>query len=68
MAYEHSLGRDDYEGDIDGVTVIWGDSARARLTDDARDLGVPVATIKALTECYLYGCAARIGCAQVNIL
>lgn len=68
MSYTPCLGEGVYDGDIDGVHVIWGPSALKRLPQDAETLKVAVATLKALTEHFLYASAKRIGCAQVNIL
>ncbi|KAI0395501.1 hypothetical protein F5Y17DRAFT_192766 [Xylariaceae sp. FL0594] len=67
-SYIHSLPADKFEGEFLGFKVIWGDTAKNRLAPRAQELGVPVATLKALTEHYLWECANRIGCAQINVL
>ncbi|KAI0542248.1 hypothetical protein GGR58DRAFT_453222 [Xylaria digitata] len=68
MSYTPCLEEGIYDGEVDEVRVIWGPTAKSRLPQDAENLGVAEATLKALTEHFLYASAKRIGCAQVNIL
>ncbi|KAI8944766.1 hypothetical protein F4801DRAFT_598957 [Xylaria longipes] len=68
MPYTPCLEENVYDGEVDAVRVVWGPSAKTRLSGDAAALGVAKATLKALTEHFLYASAKRIGCAQVKIL
>ncbi|RYC54943.1 hypothetical protein CHU98_g11267 [Xylaria longipes] len=61
MSYTPCLEENVYDGEVDAVRVVWGPSAKTRLSGDAAALGVAKATLKALTEHFLYASAKRIG-------
>jgi hypothetical protein len=66
--YPLSLGPDQWDGEVNGISVKWTGTARNRLGPDAADLKMDAATVKALTEHYLCKATLRFGSQDLVIL
>lgn len=64
----YCLRRDVYEGEIDGITLVWGDSSKRRIKENARNLDVTLETVKAVTEHFIFLCAQRLHRGKAVIL
>lgn len=56
-----SLLADAYEGDIDGIHIRWGDTAKEYLAENAARTQQTEKALKAITESVLVGTAERLG-------
>ncbi|KAH7317632.1 hypothetical protein BKA65DRAFT_599642 [Rhexocercosporidium sp. MPI-PUGE-AT-0058] len=57
--YPRSLGLGVWDGSIDNVTIRWKEATKERLSKEAAVQGIDQATMKALTEHFLYETAVR---------
>jgi hypothetical protein len=67
MPYPYKLPSDSYNGPINAINIRWADGAIMKLQKDARDTSVSEATLKAVTEHFLYLLAHRLGSTGVIV-
>lgn len=65
--YPRSLGLGVWDGSIGNVTIRWKEAAKERLSAEASVQGADQATMKALTEHFLYEIAVRRGNTAVAV-
>lgn len=68
MAFPCCLDPDCFDGEVNGISIIWTEVAKSRLPDNATILEVDLVLVKAATEHFACQTALRLGKSYVQIV
>ncbi|KAG9500770.1 hypothetical protein J7337_006450 [Fusarium musae] len=66
-SYSNSLSPSSWDGSIGSIRIRWSSDAPSRIEEHVGNTGVPVSTIKAMSEHFAHATAQRIGSDQIVI-